>query len=49
MIDRFTARSFKSLLDVPVELAQINVFVGANGSGKGNLLEAIGVLTFGVY
>lgn len=45
MINRFTARAFKSLLDVTVDLAQINVFVGANGSGKSNLLEAIGLLS----
>jgi len=27
-----------------LELGRINVFVGANGSGKSNLLEAVGVL-----
>jgi energy-coupling factor transporter ATP-binding protein EcfA2 len=30
---------------VELELGQVNVFVGANGSGKSNLLEAIGVLS----
>ena len=44
-LERFTARAFKSLLDVTVDLGQVNVFVGANGSGKSNLLEAIGVLS----
>ncbi|MCA9680792.1 MAG: AAA family ATPase [Myxococcales bacterium] len=37
-------RSFKSLEDVRVELGLVNVFIGANGSGKSNLLEAIGLL-----
>lgn len=37
-------KDFKSLKDVKVELGQINVFVGANGSGKSNLLEAVGIL-----
>ena len=45
MIRKVSIRSFKSLLDVDVELGRINVFVGANGSGKSNLLEAIGVLS----
>jgi predicted ATPase len=44
MIEKFTAKSFKSLTDVSIELGRINVFVGANGSGKSNLLEALGVL-----
>ena len=37
-------RDFKSLKKVQVELGQVNVFVGANGSGKSNLLEALGIL-----
>src|SRR6266852_1395776 len=44
MITKITVQSFKSLEDVPIELGVVNVFVGANGSGKSNLLEAIGVL-----
>ena len=45
MIQTFTVRQFKSLEDVTVELGAVNVFIGANGSGKSNLLEAIGVLS----
>jgi predicted ATPase len=44
MITRFTVKSFKSLESVTIDLGQVNVFIGANGSGKSNLLEAIGVL-----
>lgn len=36
--------SFKSLQAVSVDLGQVNVFIGANGSGKSNLLEALGVI-----
>lgn len=36
--------SFKSLADVSLDLGLVNVFVGANGSGKSNLLEALGLL-----
>ena len=45
MIERFSVRTFKSLEDVTVQLGQVNVFIGANGSGKSNLLEALGVLS----
>ena len=45
MIERLQVRSFKSLEDVEVDLGLVNVFIGANGSGKSNLLEALGVLS----
>ncbi len=44
MLKRVEIKSFKSLLDVNIELGMVNVFIGANGSGKSNLLEAIGIL-----
>jgi predicted ATPase len=44
MVTRLTVESFKSLESVEVQLGQVNVFIGANGSGKSNLLEAFGVL-----
>jgi predicted ATPase len=45
MIKTIKVESFKSLQSVELELGIVNVFVGANGSGKSNLLEAIGVLS----
>lgn len=45
MLTKIVIKSFKSLEQVEVELGLVNVFVGANGSGKSNLLEAIGVLS----
>ena len=44
MIKKLTVRTFKSLGDVMVDLGVVNVLIGANGSGKSNLLEALGVL-----
>lgn len=45
MIHQLTVKGFKSLiLDTPVELGRVNCFIGANGVGKSNILEAIGVL-----
>jgi energy-coupling factor transporter ATP-binding protein EcfA2 len=43
-LEELEVKDFKSLKAVKVSLGQINVFIGANGSGKSNLLEAIGVL-----
>ncbi|MYG46749.1 MAG: AAA family ATPase, partial [Synechococcus sp. SB0669_bin_8] len=45
MIERFSVQTFKSLEDVTVALGRVNVFIGANGSGKSNLLEALGILS----
>lgn len=45
MLEQFSVRTFKSLENVTVDLGMVNVFIGANGSGKSNLLEAVGVLS----
>lgn len=44
MIRTLKIERFKSLVKLELELGQINVFIGANGSGKSNLLEGLGVL-----
>jgi len=49
LIDKLTVRSFKSIVDQEIELGQFNVFIGANGSGKSNLLEALGVLSAAAF
>jgi predicted ATPase len=49
MIANITYRSFKSLRELTLPLGQINVFIGANGSGKSNLLEGLGVLGAAAY
>ncbi|MBP7999619.1 MAG: AAA family ATPase [Chloroflexi bacterium] len=46
MLTKISIQSFKSIHHIQdLELGQVNVFVGANGSGKSNLLEAVGVLS----
>jgi predicted ATPase len=49
MIDSVTIHGFKSFIDLNVELGAFNVFIGANGSGKSNLLEAIGAASAAVF
>ena len=45
MLTQLTVQGFKSLVELRIDLARINLFIGANGSGKSNILEAIGVLS----
>jgi predicted ATPase len=44
-LKEFWFRNFKSLYDTSFEPGRINVFIGANGSGKSTILEAIGLLS----
>ncbi len=41
MIDKINIKNFKSVEDLTLEPGRINVIIGANGSGKTNILEAI--------
>jgi len=44
MLKRLHIEGFKSIRSATVDLGTVNVFIGANGSGKSNVLEALGVL-----
>jgi len=44
MLRTITIEGFKSIHKLSVDLGQVNCFIGANGAGKSNILEAIGVL-----
>ncbi len=44
-IKEISIQNFKSLYNVSFEPGKLNVFIGANGSGKSSVLEAIGVLS----
>src|SRR5262249_25123941 len=41
MIKEFQIKNYKSILDHTIELGRLNVFIGENGCGKTNLLEAV--------
>jgi predicted ATPase len=45
MLKKLQVQNFKSILSDSVELGQLNVFIGENGSGKSNLLEALAVMS----
>ncbi len=44
-IREINIKNFKSLYDVSFAPGKVNVFIGANGSGKSTILEAIGILS----
>lgn len=45
MLKRVEISGFKSIKSQSLELGKINLFIGQNGSGKSNILEAIGMLS----
>lgn len=45
IIKEINIKNFKSLYDVSFQPGKVNVFIGANGSGKSTILEAIGILS----
>lgn len=42
MITNIRIKNFKSIVDESIDLGTLNIFIGANGAGKSNILEAIG-------
>jgi energy-coupling factor transporter ATP-binding protein EcfA2 len=38
-------KGFKSIVDQSITLGRVNCFIGANGTGKSNILEAVGLLS----
>ena len=48
MLKKLTVERFKSIRRATLELGRINLFIGGNGAGKSNILEATGVLSAAV-
>ena len=44
MIERIVVNNCKSIERMDIQLGRLNVLIGANGSGKSNVLEAIGMV-----
>lgn len=45
MLNKILIERFKSIRRADLDLGQVNIFIGGNGAGKSNLLEAIGVVS----
>lgn len=45
LVTSIRIEGFKSIPSMTLELGRVNCFIGANGVGKSNILEAIGVLS----
>ena len=43
MLESLQITRFKSIRELELEFGRVNLFIGGNGSGKSNLLEAIGL------
>ena len=41
MIEKIHIKNFKSIYDLELDVGRVNLFIGENGSGKSNLLEAL--------
>jgi hypothetical protein len=39
-LEKLTIKNFKSIREQTLELGRLNVFIGGNGAGKSNLIEA---------
>ncbi|PCJ39097.1 MAG: hypothetical protein COA81_11065 [Alphaproteobacteria bacterium] len=48
MLESLTITNFKSIKNLPLSFGQVNIFIGGNGVGKSNILEAIGILSAGL-
>lgn len=45
ILTKLSIKGFKSIWQDTLDLGQLNVFIGTNGAGKSNLLEAIAVMS----
>jgi len=49
MIRTIKIQNFKSIKNLELGCKRINLFIGKPNVGKSNILEAIGILSFGAY
>ncbi|MGF7178283.1 AAA family ATPase [Azospirillum doebereinerae] len=45
MLKKLEINGFKTIRQAELEFGRVNIFIGGNGSGKSNILEAMGVLS----
>jgi predicted ATPase len=44
MLTSITIKNYKSIVDLTLELGRFNLFIGENGGGKSNILEALAMI-----
>jgi len=49
MISQLDIENFKSIYKESIELGRVNIFIGENGCGKTNILEALGMISAAKY
>ena len=49
MITKLSIRNFKSIKELDIDCARVNLFIGEPNTGKSNILEALGVLSWFGY
>jgi len=47
MIKKLHIKNFKSIKDLEIDCARVNVFIGEPNTGKSNILEAVGIFSIG--
>lgn len=45
MLEKINIKRFKSIRSCSLEFGRVNIFIGFNGAGKSNFLEAIGIVS----
>ncbi len=49
MIEVLKIKNFKSIKDLELQCSKINIFIGEPNTGKSNILESLGLLSFLAY
>jgi AAA15 family ATPase/GTPase len=49
MIKTLEVKNFKSIKDLKLNCKGINIFIGEPNTGKSNILETVGIFSFGYY
>lgn len=49
MINTIEVKNFKSIKHLKLDCKRINIFIGEPNTGKSNILESLGMFSFGVY
>ena len=49
MISTLEIRNFKSIKQLKLDCKRINILIGEPNTGKSNILEALGIFSFGCY